>query len=110
MQFYMNDQAARRVKRECIEGRTLDIPQQWDPIPGKWITQYTQALTKPLYTPRGERIMLTCEDACRYADLQPDACRDCGSCRHSRQAPDSQLGVCGHPAHRRKGIPEEETV
>lgn len=113
MEFEMNNLSRKiedlQIKTENIEGTLLRIPQQWDPVSGSWITLYPEALMEPRYTPRGERIMLTCEDACPDADLRPDECRDCGSCTHYRQAPDSQLGVCGHPAHRRKEKTEEET-
>lgn len=97
----------RQIKTENIEGALMRIPQQWDPVSGIWISLYPETLMEPHYTPRGERIMLSCEDACQYADLQPGVYKDCGSCNHYRQAPGSQLGVCDHPAHRRKEKTEE---
>ena len=97
------------IRTENIEGTLLQIPQQWDSKCARWIPQYTEVLKRPLYSIHGERIMLTIEDACHHADLRPNECRDCGSCNHYRQAPDSLLGVRGHPAHRLRDKNEEET-
>ena len=52
-------------------------------------------------------MLLTIEDACPHADLQPDGMEDCGSCNYYRQTPGTLLGVCGHPALRRV-LPEKE--
>ena len=38
--------------------------------------------------------MLTYEDACPHADLQPDVCQDCGSCNHYKHLDGTWIGVC----------------
>ena len=84
----------KKTKRHNIEGALLDYPD---------LSEH------PVYTPAGERVMLTIEDACLYGETADGTrCIDCGSCVHYRQAPDTLLGVCGH-AHMRIGQPARET-
>ena len=89
-----------------IEGLTLKIPFVWDEGCGKYVLDYPDYLKQPTYTPDGWRIMLTYEDACPHADLQPGGCQDCGSCNHYAQLDGTFLGVCHSPAMRR----QENTV
>ena len=92
-----------KTRRHEIEGAVLDIPLRYDERTGREIEEYPDLLREPVYTPAGERVLLTIEDACPLAELRADGMRDCGSCRHYRQAPDALIGVCGHPALRRRG-------
>ena len=85
------------------EGLTLKIPLVWDENCGKYVLDYPDYLKQPTYTPDGWRIMLTYEDACPHADLQPGVCQDCGACRLYRQIDGTFLGVCHSPAMRRMG-------
>lgn len=90
-----------------LEGLTLMIPLVWDEGCGKYVLDYPDYLKNPTYTPDGWRVMLTYEDACPHADLQPGVCQDCGSCKHYTQLDDTLLGVCHSPAMRRaEGQPE----
>lgn len=117
MEFEMNNLSRKaddlRIKTENIVGTLLQIPQQWDPVSGIWITLYADALMEPRYTPSGERIMLTFEDACQYADLQPGIYKDCGSCKRYRQLDGTLLGICSCEELRKSpcsgGIPFEES-
>ena len=91
-----------RTRRREIEGAVLDVPLRYDAQTGMDIEEYPDLIETPLYTPAGERVMLTVEDACAYgATADGTRCIDCGSCVHYRQAPDSLLGVCGHEKQRR---------
>ncbi len=92
-----------KTRRHEIEGAVLDIPLRYDERTGRELEEYPDLISRPVYTPAGERVMLTVEDACPLAELRADGMRDCGSCRHYRQAPDALIGVCGHPALRRRG-------
>ena len=92
-----------KTRRHEIEGAVLDIPLRYDERTGRELEEYPVLISRPVYTPAGERVMLTVEDACPLAELRADGMRDCGSCRHYRQAPDALIGVCGHPALRRRG-------
>lgn len=71
--------------------------------------------TRILRKPRSIRrkafpLRLTCDDACPDAVLPDNIYRECGSCQLFRLHSESLLGVCGHPAHRRKETTEEETL
>lgn len=57
-----------------VEGLTLKIPLVWDEGCGKCVLDYPDYLKQPTYTPDGWRVMLTYEDACPHADLQPGVC------------------------------------
>ena len=92
-----------KTRRHEIEGAVLDVPLRYDQRTGRELEEYPDLISRPVYTPAGERVMLTVEDACPLAELRADGMRDCGSCRHYRQAPDALIGVCGHPALRRRG-------
>ena len=92
-----------KTRRHEIEGAVLDVPLRYDQRTGRELEEYPDLMACPVYTPAGERVMLTVEDACPLAELRADGMRDCGSCRHYRQAPDALIGVCGHPALRRRG-------
>lgn len=56
------------------EGLTLKIPLVRDEGCGKSVLDYPDYLKQPYYTPDGWRVMLTYEDACPHADLQPGIC------------------------------------
>lgn len=97
----------KKTKRHNIEGAVLDIPLRYDELAGMDIEEYPDLTEHPVYTPAGERVMLTIEDACLYGETADGTrCIDCGSCVHYRQAPDTLLGVCGH-AHMRIGQPAQ---
>ena len=90
-----------KTRRHNIEGAVLDIPLRYDELAGMDIEEYPDFLEHPVYTPAGERVMLTIEDACSYGETADGTrCIDCGSCVHYRQAPDTLLGVCGHERRR----------
>lgn len=66
------------------------------------IEEYPDLMEHPLYTPTGERVMLTIEDACAYGESADGTrCIDCGSCIYYRQSLECLLGVCGHEQQRR---------
>lgn len=91
-----------RTKRHNIEGAILDVPLRYDSKSQIDIEEYPDLIKHPLYTPTGERVMLTIEDACGLSEtVDGTRCIDCGSCIYYRQAPDSLLGVCSHKKHRR---------
>ena len=99
------------TRRYTIEGETVEIPLCWDERTQSLVEDYGSVIEHPIYTPSGQPILLTIEDACPRADMVDDdpASIDCGSCRHYRQFPGSLLGVCGHMAMRRcAGSPETE--
>ena len=86
----------KRTRRHNLEGAILDIPLRYDKLTDMDIEEYPDLAAQPVYTPAGERVMLTIEDACLYGETADGArCIDCGSCIHYRQAPDTLLGVCG---------------
>ena len=92
----------KKTRRHNIEGAVLDIPLRYDERTGREIEEYPDLLREPVYTPAGERVLLTIEDACPDAKLRADGMRDCGSCLYYRQAPGTLLGVCGHEKRRRE--------
>ena len=91
----------KKTRRHNIEGAVLDIPLRYDERTGREIEEYPDLLREPVYTPAGERVLLTIEDACPLAELRADGMRDCGSCFYYRQVPGTLLGVCGHEKRRR---------
>ena len=91
-----------KTRRHEIEGAVLDVPLRYDQRTGRELEEYPDLQAHPVYTPAGERIMLTVEDACPYGETADGSrCIDCGSCIFYRQAQDSLLGVCGHEKRRR---------
>ena len=94
-----------KTRRHEIEGAVLDVPLRYDQRTGREIEEYPDLQEYPVYTPAGERIMLTIEDACENAAPADDGepCVDCGSCRYYRQAPHTLLGVCGHKTMGKNG-------
>ena len=86
----------KKTRQHDIEGAILGIPLGYEEQTGLRFEEYPDFLEHPVYTPAGERVMLTIEDACPYAKLKEAGMRDCGSCIYYRQAPGSLLGVCGH--------------
>ena len=97
----------KRTRRYKIDGEAVDIPLRWDERTQAYVEDCNSVIECPIYTPSGYPILLTIEDACPHADLQPDGMEDCGSCNYYRQTPGTLLGVCGHPALRRV-LPEKE--
>ena len=91
----------KKTIRHEIEGVIFEIPLLYDQRTGQLIEEYPDLLETPVYTPAGERVLLTIEDACTHARLRPDGMRDCGSCVYYRQSPECLLGVCGHEKQRR---------
>lgn len=87
-----------------IEGARFDVPVYYDELAGRETEHLPDLLKNPIYTPSGERIMLTIEDACKNASPADGEtrCIDCGSCRYYRQTPGTLLGVCGHAAMRQR--------
>ena len=85
-----------------IEGAEFDVPIRYDETTRRERELLPDFLETPVYTPSGERVMLTIEDACAHAEPADGEiqCVDCGSCRYYRQVPDTLLGVCGHEAMR----------
>ena len=55
----------KRTRQHNIEGAILHIPLRYDPQAGMEIEEYPDLMERPLYTPAGERVMLTIEDACK---------------------------------------------
>ena len=97
----------KACNRYELDGEILEIPLRWDQRTQAYVEDYGDYIDQPAYTPAGRPILLTIEDACPHADLQPDGMEDCGSCNYYRQTPGTLLGVCGHPALRRV-LPEKE--
>lgn len=90
-----------KTRRHNIEGTVLDILLQYDEDSGKYMEIYPDFIETPIYTPEGYPILFTGEDACTYAEsVEGEPCIDCGSCRFYRQAPNTLIGVCGHPKKR----------
>ena len=108
----------KRTRRHNIEGAILDIPLRYDELAGMDIEEYPDLTEHPVYTPAGERVMLTIEDACSYGETADGTrCIDCGSCVHFRQPSGSLLGVCHNEKMRSgtgtpvsPGAHEEETI
>lgn len=93
-----------------IEGAEFDVPTYYDEMTQRELELLPDFLETPIYTPSGERVMLTIEDACENAEpagAEP-SCIDCGSCRYYRQVPGTLLGVCGHKTMR-KNVNSPET-
>ena len=83
----------KRTRRHDIAGAILDVPLRYDARTQMDIEEYPDLIKYPLYTPAGERVMLTIEDACDLGETADGVqCIDCGSCVYYRQAPDSLLG------------------
>ena len=85
-----------RKRRHNIEGAILEVPLVYDRQTDQFIEEYSDLIEEPVYTPAGERVLLTIEDACPYGQQNPDGMGDCGSCVYYRQAPGTLLGVCGN--------------
>ena len=90
-----------KTRRYNIEGAVLDVFLRLDEQTGREFEDYPDLVAHPVYTPAGERVLLTIEDACPDAKLRADGMRDCGSCLYYRQVPGTLLGVCGHEKRRR---------
>ena len=101
--------AAKRIWRYNIEGALIDVPQTYDQKCRVYLDAFPDLIEKPVYTPAGERVLLTIEDACPYAVMVDDdpLSIDCGSCIYFRQPAESILGVC-HNEKMRFGAHEEE--
>ena len=99
-----------KTARFNIEGAVLDLPLRYDAASKMEVEIYPDLLENPVYTPSGERVMLTIEDACEFGKPLDDEprCIDCGSCRYYRQSDDCLLGVCGNEKMRRPIEGEEE--
>ncbi|HIR50921.1 MAG TPA: hypothetical protein IAA53_06510 [Candidatus Avoscillospira avicola] len=85
-----------------LEGTVLEIPLRYDSLSHMYLEVYPDFIQNPVYTPAGQPILFTGEDACalaRSADGEP--CLDCGSCRYYRQAAETLIGVCGHEQKRK---------
>lgn len=90
------------IRHYEIEGLSLDIPLVYDALSQRYLEVYPDFIQNPVYTPAGQPIFFTGEDACalaRSADGEP--CLDCGSCRFYRQAAETLIGVCGHEQKRK---------
>lgn len=64
-----------------IEGAEFDVPTYYDEMTQRELELLPDFLETPIYTPSGERVMLTIEDACENAEpagAEP-SCIDCGS-------------------------------
>ena len=93
----------KQAPRQERERRPFSRPMRYDQRTGRELEEYPDLMARPVYTPAGERVMLTVEDACPHGEgAEGSRCIDCGSCRHYRQAPGTLVGVCGHPALRRE--------
>ena len=90
------------IRRYEVEGAVLELTLRYDERTKMFLEEYPDLMEHPVYTPEGERVMLTIEDACPDAKLRADGMRDCGSCLYYRQAPGTLLGVCGHEKRRRE--------
>jgi CheY-like chemotaxis protein len=79
-----------------IEGTEIKVIWKYNRMARKFIEHYPDLIENPIYTPKGERIMLAIEDACPHAVMVDDdpASVDCGSCVYFRQPSGSILGVC----------------
>ena len=55
-----------KTRRHEIEGAVLDVPLRYDQRTGRELEEYPDLQAHPVYTPAGERIMLTVEDACPH--------------------------------------------
>lgn len=106
----MQGKGRMKRRRYEVEGAVRDIPLRWKERAGTCLEQYPDFEEPPVYTPQGEPLRLTCDDACPDAVLPDNSYRECGSCQLFRLHSESLLGVCGHPAHRRKETTEEETL
>ena len=100
------------TRRYTIEGETVEIPLCWDERTQSLVEDYGSVIEHPIYTPSGQPILLTIEDACPQADLEEGGV-DCGACRHFRPVPGTLLGVCRNEKRRAPGAqpnpnPEEE--
>ncbi len=57
----------KKTRRHNIEGAALDIPIAMTNRPGGRLRSTPDLLEYPVYTPAGDRVMLTIEDACPHA-------------------------------------------
>lgn len=99
-----------KARQYNIEGLLLEIPLCYDELAGKEIEVFPDFIENPVYTPEGNPVMFTGEDACVDGEAPDDAqCIDCGSCRFYRQMPGTLIGVCGHE-QKRHILPEPHNV
>lgn len=90
------------IRHYEIEGLGLDIPLVYDTLSHMYLEMYPDFVEHPAYTPGGQPIYFTGEDACPLARAADGGeCLDCGSCRYYRQAPGTLIGVCGHEQKRK---------
>lgn len=85
-----------------IEGAEIKVILKYDRKSKKFLESYPDLIVHPCYTATGDRIMLSIEDACPYADLKPGIYKDCSSCRMFEQQTESLLGICRNEKMRRK--------
>ena len=91
-----DDLRMNKIKKYNIEGATLTIPLRYDEKSGIYMEEYPDFVKDPVYTPEGNPIMLTLEDACAWGEPKDagEPLIDCGSCRFYRQAANTLIGVC----------------
>ncbi len=79
-----------------VEGALLIVLLQYDELHDKYIEIYPDLTENPVYTSKGNPIMLTVEDACAFGEQKDENERliDCSSCRFYRQMPNTLIGVC----------------
>lgn len=87
-----------KTRRYEFEGITLEVPLRYDPLSKMYIEEYPDFIGEPIYTPEGQPVMFSGEDACCYAEATDGTiCPECGSCRFFRPAgPHTWFGVCGN--------------
>lgn len=85
------------TKKYNVEGASLTILLRYDKKSGRYIEIYPDFIKYPVYTPEGNQIMLTLEDACAFGEKKNanEPLVDCGSCRFYRQMQNTLIGVCG---------------
>ena len=91
-----------KVRQYNVEGTLVEIPLCYDELSERELGILPDFIENPVYTPKGNPLMFTGEDACEYGESSDGTlCTDCGCCRFYRQTPNTLIGVCGHEKKRR---------
>ncbi len=79
-----------------LEGLVMEIPVHFDERANIYIEDYPDFIEKPIWTPKGHRVLFSGMDACALSEeLTPGGCPDCGSCKYfCRAGENTWFGYC----------------
>ncbi|MCD8090487.1 MAG: hypothetical protein LUD81_07710 [Clostridiales bacterium] len=85
-----------KIRKYIIDGCELAVPVYYDGLSGKYIEDYSRWIENLIYTPRGHPVLVSSEDACRFAESRDSGpCVECAGCRfYKRARKNTLIGIC----------------